>query len=82
MGGSWWSPVVRLSLCAPPSGLGVRHHVARQPGGVGGEAARGEMVETHAVRGVSDGGLDLGVAAMVSLQVAVEGDADSVGVVK
>ncbi len=38
------------------------------PGGVGGEAARGEMVETHAVLEVADGILDLGVAAMVGLQ--------------
>ena len=37
-------------------------------GGVGGEAARGEMVEPHAVLQVSDGVLDLGVAPMVGLQ--------------
>ena len=37
--------------------------------GLGGEAARGEMVETHTVLEVSDGVLDLGVTAMVSLQV-------------
>ena len=35
---------------------------------VGGEAARGEMVEPHAVLEVSDGVLDLGVAPMVGLQ--------------
>ena len=46
----------------------VRHHLDRQPGGVGGEAVRGEMVETRAILEVSDGVLDLGVAAMVSLQ--------------
>ena len=40
----------------------------RQPGGVGGEAARGEMVQPHTVLEVSDGILDLGVAAMVGLQ--------------
>ena len=40
-----------------------------QPGAVGGEAARGEMVEPHAVLEVSDGILDLGVAAMVGLQL-------------
>ena len=40
----------------------------RQPGGVGAEAARGEMVETNAVLEVSDGVLDLGVAAVVNLQ--------------
>ena len=39
-----------------------------QPGGVGGEAARGEMVQPHAVLEVSDGVLDLGVAAMVGLK--------------
>ena len=27
----------------------VRHHLDGQPGGVGGEAARGEMVQSHAV---------------------------------
>ena len=51
-----------------PAGQVVRHHLYRQPGGVGGEAARGEMVEPDAVLEVSDGILDLGVAAMVSLQ--------------
>ena len=35
---------------------------------IGGEAARGEMVEPDAVLEVSDGVLDLGVAAMVGLQ--------------
>ena len=40
----------------------------RQPGAVGWEAARGEMVEPDAVLEVSDGILDLGVAAMVGLQ--------------
>ena len=35
---------------------------------IGGEAARGEMVQPDAVLEVSDGVLDLGVAAMVSLQ--------------
>ena len=47
---------------------GVRHHLDGQPGGVGGEAARGEMVQPDAVLEVSDGMLDLGVAAMVGLQ--------------
>ena len=46
----------------------VRHHLDGQPGAVGGEAARREMVQPHAVFEVSDGVLDLGVAAMVSLQ--------------
>ena len=34
----------------------------------GGEAPRGEMVQSHAVLEVSDGILDLGVAAMVGFQ--------------
>ena len=46
----------------------VGHHLHRQPSAVGGEAARGEMVEYDAVLEVSDGILDLGVAAMVSLR--------------
>ena len=46
----------------------VGHHLHRQPGAVGWEAARGEMVEPDAVLEVSDGILDLGVAAMVGLQ--------------
>ena len=46
----------------------VGHHLHRQPGAVGGEAARGEMVEPDAVLEVSDGVLDLGVAPMVGLQ--------------
>ena len=40
----------------------VGDHLHRQPGGVGGEAARGEMVQPDAVLEVSDGVLDLGVA--------------------
>ena len=47
----------------------VSHHLDGQPGGVGGEAARGEMVQPHAVLQVSDGVFDLGVAAMVGLQI-------------
>ena len=46
----------------------VCDHLHRQPGAVGGEAARGEMVQPHAVLEVSDGVLDLGVAPMVGLQ--------------
>ena len=46
----------------------MRHHVDGQPGGVGWEAARGEMVQPHAVLEVANGILDLGVAAMVGLQ--------------
>ena len=50
-----------------PAGEIVFHHLHRQPGAVGGEAARGEMVEADAVFQVSNGVLDLGVAAMVGL---------------
>ena len=48
-----------------------------QPGGVGGKAARGEMVETHAVLEVADGVLDLGMAAVVRLEF--QGVAVSIG---
>ena len=54
-----------------PAGQVVGDHLHGQPGAVGGEAARGEMVEPHAVLEVSDGVLDLGVAPMVGLQLAV-----------
>ena len=46
----------------------VGDHLHRQPGSVGGEAARGEMMQCHAVLEVSDGILGLGMAAMVGLQ--------------
>ena len=49
-----------------PASEVVGHHLDRQPGG---EAARGEMVESDAVLEVSDGILELGVAAMVGLQL-------------
>ena len=52
-----------------PASEVVGHHLDRQPGGIGGEAARGEMVESDAVLEVSDGILELGVAAMVGLQL-------------
>ena len=52
-----------------PTGQVVRHHLHRQQGAVGGEAPRGEMVQPYAVLQVSDGILDLGVAAMVGLQL-------------
>ena len=55
----------------------MRHHLHRQPGGVGGEAARGEMVQPHAVLEVSDGVFNLGVAGVVGLQV--QGVAVAVG---
>ena len=60
-----------------PAGQVVSDDLHRQPGGIGGEASRGEMVEPHAVLEVADGVLDLGVAAMVGLQI--QGVAVSVG---
>ena len=51
-----------------PAGQVVGHHLDRQPGCIGGKAARGEMVEAHAVLQVPDGILDFGVAAVVGLQ--------------
>ena len=47
----------------------VGHHLDGQPGAVGGEASRGEMVEPYAVPEVADGVLDLGVAVMVGLKI-------------
>ena len=41
----------------------------RQPGAVGGEAARRKMIQPHAVLQVSNGVLDLGMAAVVGLQL-------------
>ena len=66
--------VLVVTTCSPRPMRAVQRasvvgdHLHRQPGGVGGEAARGEMVEPHAVLEVPDGILDLGVAAMVGLQ--------------
>ena len=54
-----------------PAGQVMGQHLDGQPCAVGGEAARGEMVEADAVLEVSDGILDLGVAAMVGLQFRV-----------
>ena len=51
-----------------PASKVMRHHLDGQLGGFGGEAARGEMVESDAVLEVSNGVLDLGVATMVGLQ--------------
>ena len=51
-----------------PAGQVVRHHLYRQPGAVGGEAARGEMVQPDAVLEVAYRILDLGVTAMIGLQ--------------
>ena len=51
-----------------PAGQVMRHHLNREPGSVGGEAPRGEMVQPDAVLEVAYRILDLGVAAMVSFQ--------------
>ena len=59
-----------------PAGRVMCHHPVSntgqaldgQPGGVGWEATRGEMVEPDAVLEVANGILDLGVAAMVGLE--------------
>ena len=62
-----------------PAGQVMGHHpvsstgqaLYRQPGTVGGEAPRGEMVESDAVLEVSYGVLDFGMAAVVGLQFRV-----------
>ena len=51
-----------------PAGQVVSHHLHGHPGGVGGKAARGQMVQSHTVLQVADGVLDLGVSAVVSFQ--------------
>ena len=45
-----------------PAGQIVSDYLDGQPGAVGGEAPRGEVIETHAVFEITDGILDLGVA--------------------
>ena len=45
------------------------HHLNRQPSAVGGEAPRRHVVQTDAVLEVAYGVLDLGVAAVVGLQL-------------
>ena len=52
-----------------PTGQVVRQHLGGQPGGVGGEAPRRKMIQPHAVLQVSNGVLDLGMAAMVGLRL-------------
>ena len=56
----------RPCLIWPNTGSTV--HLYRQPGAVGGEAARWEMVQPHAVLEVAYRILDLGVTAMIGLQ--------------
>ena len=60
-------PLVQAAVRGP-AGQVMSHDLYCQPGSVGGEALRGEMVESQAVLEVSDGILDLGVAAMAGLQ--------------
>ena len=56
----------RCGLSSGPGSAG--HHVYRQAGAVGGEAARGEMVQPHAVLEVAYRIVDFGVTAMIGLQ--------------
>ena len=51
-----------------PASEVVGHHLHRQPSPVGSESAGRQVVQPDAVLEVSDGVLNLGVAAMVSLQ--------------
>ena len=51
-----------------PAGQVVGYHLDGQPGDVGGETPRGEMVETHAVLQVPNGVLGLGVAVVIGPQ--------------
>ena len=60
-----------------PAGQVVGDNLYGQPGGVGREASRGEMVDPQAVLEVADGVLHLGVAAMIGIQF--EGVAIPVG---
>ena len=70
-GGSWWSPPARPDRCALVQRARLwAIHLYRQPGGVGGEAARGEMVQPpHTCLRSPDGDYSISsVAAMVGLQ--------------
>ena len=51
-----------------PAGQVVRHHLYRQPGAVGGEAAGRHVVQSDTVLEVAYRILDLGVTAMIGLQ--------------
>ena len=62
-----------------PAGQVVRHHLYRQPGGVGGEAARGAMVEADAVLEVAYRILDLGVAAVAGVVASIRCSFSGVG---
>ena len=52
-----------------PAGQVVGHRLGGQPSGVGGEAARGEMVQPDTVLEVAYRVLNLGVAAMVGFRL-------------
>ena len=52
-----------------PAGQVMGDDLYGQPGGVGGKASRGQVVEPHAVLQVADGVLDLGVATMIGLEI-------------
>ena len=65
LGGCYW---FFQSDTGGPPGQVVGHHLDGQPGGVGGEAPRGEMVQADTVLQVADDILDLGVAVVVGLQ--------------
>ena len=58
----------RAERVSRPAGQVVGHHLYRQPGAVGREAPRGHVVQPDAVLEVAYRILDLGVAAMISLQ--------------
>ena len=60
-------PLTEADAGGPPAQV-MRDDLDGQPGGVGGEAPRGEVIEPHAILQVADGVLYLGVAAVVSLQ--------------
>ena len=67
--------VLVVTICSPRPMRAVQRArlwaiacTAWTPGAVGGEAARGEVVQPHAVLEVAYRVLDLGVAAVVSLQ--------------
>ena len=67
--------VLVVTICSPSPMRAVQRarvvgqHLDGQPGTVGSETPRGEMVQADAVLEVSDGVFDLGVAAMVGLQI-------------
>ena len=66
--------VLVVTTCSPRPIRAVQramlwaHHLYRQPSAVGGETAGRHVVQPDAVLEVSDGILDLGVAAMTGLQ--------------